>query len=53
MDSQGEVEEGCVRCRRGELSLWGCSRLDFIDGSGALLIVIVAVVLFEQMIVTA
>lgn len=54
VDSRGEMKEGSVRCRRGELTLWGCSRLDFIDGSRAVLIVIVAVqVLFKQLIVTA
>lgn len=48
------MEEGSVRCGRGELTLWGCSRLDFIYGSRAFLIVIVAVqILFEQLIVTA
>lgn len=48
------MEEGSVHCRRGELTLWGCSRLDFIYGSRAVLIVIVAVqVLFKQLIVTA
>lgn len=54
VDSRGEMEEGSVRCRRGELTLWGCSKLDFIDGSRAFRIVIIAVqVLFEQLIVTA
>lgn len=54
VDSRGEMEEGSVHCRRGELTLWGCSRLNFIDGRRAFLIVIVAVqVLFEQLIVTA
>lgn len=48
------MEEGSVHCRRGQMTLWGCSKLDFIDGSRTFLIVIIAVqVLFEQLIVTA
>lgn len=54
VNSRGEMEEGSVCFTRGELTLWGRNRLDFIDGSRAFLIVIVAVqVLFEQLIVTA
>lgn len=41
-------------CRRGNVALWGCSRLDFIDGRRDFLIVIIAVkVLFKQLIVTS
>lgn len=59
VDSRGVVEKGSVRRGGGgrgggELTLWGCRKLDFIDGSGTFLIVIVAVqILFEQLIVTA
>lgn len=53
-DSRGEVEEGPVRGRRAERSLWGSSGRGLVNGGGAFLIVVVAVqVVFEQLIVTA
>lgn len=56
LDLPGEVEKGSVHCGGkggGEMTLWGCSRLDLIYGSQAFLIVFVAIqVLFEQLIVT-